>query len=394
MIITRLCILIILTSFPVFSQVGINTTTPDTSSALDIKSTSSGILIPRMTENQKMNISNPTKGLLIFQIDGNEGFWYFDSSYWIPIDSNGEFTSYNGVVYNTTSPQSDDFVIGSNSLDDVSGENDDSRLFFDKGKSAFRAGYTNGTNWDNSNLGDYSIGLGNNVVAPSTSEIALGSYNTDYLTAASNTDRIFSVGNGYEDGEDIVRNNALTILKNGNIGIGTETPTEVLELHGNSNNNWDADLDIYSYSTNLTSFHIRSASGTLEEPGPVYNKNFDNILNIEAQGYDGSNYRTASSIYLGTMDNQNTGPGDMPGRIDFYTTPDGSSNVLIRARIDDQGNFGIGTGTNGLTEKLEVNGKIKATSINFSNLPTESQLGSLSTGDLYQTTDGDLKIKL
>ena len=65
-----------------YAQVGIGTTTPDASSMLEIESTDSGILIPRMTLVQKTAIAAPATGLLIYQIDGTEGFWYFDGLVW------------------------------------------------------------------------------------------------------------------------------------------------------------------------------------------------------------------------------------------------------------------------------------------------------------------------
>jgi len=51
------------------------------------------------------------------------------------------------------------------------------------------------------------------------------------------------------------------------------------------------------------------------------------------------------------------------------------------------------------SEKLEVNGTIKATDINFTGLPTYADeaaaiTGGLSTGDLYKTSTGEIRIKL
>ena len=42
-----------------YSQVGVNTNTPDASSALEIESTTGGILIPRLTETQQMPLLHP-----------------------------------------------------------------------------------------------------------------------------------------------------------------------------------------------------------------------------------------------------------------------------------------------------------------------------------------------
>jgi|TARA_B110000977_G_scaffold187200_1_gene254051 hypothetical protein len=48
------------------AQVGIGTTTPDASSALDITSNTKGLLIPRMTTAQRDAISSAAKGLIVF----------------------------------------------------------------------------------------------------------------------------------------------------------------------------------------------------------------------------------------------------------------------------------------------------------------------------------------
>jgi len=65
-----------------YAQVGVGTTTPDASSALDITSTTKGLLIPRMTETQRDAISSPATGLMIYQTDGTVGFYYYNGSSW------------------------------------------------------------------------------------------------------------------------------------------------------------------------------------------------------------------------------------------------------------------------------------------------------------------------
>ena len=51
-----------------YSQIGIGTTTPDSSTILDIESTDKGVLIPRVSS---ADIVNPANGLLIFDINDN-----------------------------------------------------------------------------------------------------------------------------------------------------------------------------------------------------------------------------------------------------------------------------------------------------------------------------------
>ena len=70
----------------VYSQVGIGTITPDTSSMLDITSTTKGMLAPRMTSAQRTAIASPVEGLLVFDID-EDVFYFYDSSAWLPLES-------------------------------------------------------------------------------------------------------------------------------------------------------------------------------------------------------------------------------------------------------------------------------------------------------------------
>lgn len=69
------------------AQIGIGTTTPNTSAALDVTSTNKGILAPRMTAAQKTAIITPATGLLIYQTDGAAGFWFYNGTIWQPFAS-------------------------------------------------------------------------------------------------------------------------------------------------------------------------------------------------------------------------------------------------------------------------------------------------------------------
>jgi len=64
------------------AQVGINIETPDASAALDITSTTGGLLMPRMTNAQRLAIETPAAGLMIYQTDGTAGFYYYNGSSW------------------------------------------------------------------------------------------------------------------------------------------------------------------------------------------------------------------------------------------------------------------------------------------------------------------------
>ncbi len=70
-------------------NVGINSdgSTPNASAMLDVKSTNSGILIPRMTETQRDAIASPATGLLVYQTNETPGFYYYSGTAWTFIDS-------------------------------------------------------------------------------------------------------------------------------------------------------------------------------------------------------------------------------------------------------------------------------------------------------------------
>ena len=69
-----------------------------------------------------------------------------------------------------------------------------------------------------------SVAMGNYTKSLSANSLVIGSFND-----TTNTNRLFEVGNGTGDN---ARNNAMTILQNGDVGIGKSTPTSTLDVNG------------------------------------------------------------------------------------------------------------------------------------------------------------------
>jgi hypothetical protein len=68
-----------------YAQVGIGTTTPDASSALDLTSITKGFLIPRMTNQQRIDIETPAEGLMVYVTGVGDvvgSFMYYDGISW------------------------------------------------------------------------------------------------------------------------------------------------------------------------------------------------------------------------------------------------------------------------------------------------------------------------
>lgn len=74
-----------------FSQVGIGTVSPDSSSMLDVSSTSQGILTPRMTTAQRLAITDSANGLLVYDLD-ERAFYFFEEidDEWVKLNSSLE----------------------------------------------------------------------------------------------------------------------------------------------------------------------------------------------------------------------------------------------------------------------------------------------------------------
>src|SRR5580698_1406541 len=72
-------------TFPATGSVGIGTTTPNAASLLEVKSTTKGILIPRMTLTQRNAIAAPVVGLMIFQTNSTPGFYYYSGTAWTAV---------------------------------------------------------------------------------------------------------------------------------------------------------------------------------------------------------------------------------------------------------------------------------------------------------------------
>jgi hypothetical protein len=155
---------------------------------------------------------------------------------------------------------------------------------------------------------------------------------------------ISSVASGASNANLWSKTGSTTYLTNSTdfVGIGTSTPTERIHILST-----DSDIDAETVSgTESSSLHIKRAAGTLATPTLLPNGQY--FGGVSFQGYDGTDYREGARIQA-SVDGV-TAINDMPGRLEFWTTPDGTNTALERMRLTNSGNLGIGTTTPGNTK--------------------------------------------
>ena len=117
-----LLIVVLFNTYGIAQSVSINEdgSEPDPTAILDLKSTDKGILVPRMTQIQREAIVNPATGLLVYQNDGEDGFYFYDGTNWISLSQTTvEISGPAGghLTGNYPNPQIGNSVINSDRVD-------------------------------------------------------------------------------------------------------------------------------------------------------------------------------------------------------------------------------------------------------------------------------------
>lgn len=195
--------------------------TANSSSLLDVKSTDKGILIPRMSKAQKIAITSPATGLLIFQNSPDSvGFYYYNGSGWLWLA-----TANNVTGWSTTGNAGTDTTVN------FIGTTDNMPLRFKQNNgwmgqlNKVQRNYAFGSGAGASNTsGTDNIALGDSALAYAGTTFGSTAIGTSALK--NNTAGFFNTAYGYFAMQNSTGGNS-------NVAVGTQT----LHAHKSGDNN-------------------------------------------------------------------------------------------------------------------------------------------------------------
>jgi hypothetical protein len=342
-------ILLLLLGFPVFvsAQVGIGNANPQ--GALDISTDAAtnptnadGLLIPRvaLSATTTATVVTPTESELVYNTatinDVTPGYYYWDSTRWIRLATGNLANNWSTTGNAGTNPATN-FIGTTDATDFVTRTNNLERMRILSNGNVGIGTATPGVRMDV--FGNIRVNLNNGSFrtfnfGPFSSTILLAGFNGtggnkpqmrwQYDTSTNFFDEgLNSGGNFAIQANDV---DGLVIDTNRNVGIGTSAPTEKLDVNG---------------KTKTTNFQMTNSATS------------GYVLQSDATGNGSWVNPTALSIT------------EADPQVSSTTTnyiPKWDGTTLVDGQVFDNGtNIGIGTSTP--TEKLDVNGKTKTTTL-------------------------------
>jgi hypothetical protein len=372
--------------------------TGQASSVLDVKSTSKGFLAPRMTAAQRVAITSPADGLLVYQTDGIKGFYFYNASAWT-ILSAGPGTQWlnsgNNIYYTTGNVgigiNNPTVPLSVKDTMEIRRTGTMSELLFSNtaGSGDFRiAGDGGDVFWQggggrNLQMGAYwSVILAGDRQSATIPAFSAGTANTGVLVLAQRDASVpLAVqANSASQSANLTewRSSSATlnvIDKNGNLGLGVTVPASKLHIAGTN------PLTLNGVQTGLASDSLLTIASGIVRKLP-----FAAVSTGVSWGLTGNAATVSGTNFLGTTDNTS---------LKFRT------NNTQRFIVDSLGNVAIGTApaftTGTYQEKLLVdagttnsyNAIVGRGSINnYLQLNIQNQsAGTSASADVVATSD-------
>lgn len=394
---------VILLGYTANSQIGIGTTTPEASSALDVSSSDKGFLTPRIAltgSTDVTTIAAPATGLLIYNTATAgtapntvvPGYYYWNGTKWATLDNGATAANSWNTTGNSSTTAGTNFIGTTDNTDVVLKRNNIVSGFIGSTNTAF----------GNSGLSLAATGTGNTAIGSNAltavttggGNTAIG-YNTlskntaPYNTAIGNT-ALYNTTSG--DSNTAVGNMAMTDNTTGRMG----TALGFQALNHNTTASYNTAMGGNAGFSNITGTY-NAAVGYQS----LYNSSAGNN-NVAI----GSGALFSLQDPAGTNSHNNVAIGTNVG-MDLFM---GSNNILIGANVMSAAPGGIGSnilnigsniyGTNvnnggyaniGINtanpgNALEVRSSAANTSgLRLTNFPNAGMLGTNSQGDIIET---------
>jgi len=342
--------------------VGPGTPTPAASAMLDVQSTTSGLLIPRMTAAQRAAIAAPATSLMVFQTDAPTGYYFFDGTIWQLLATGAGGSGY--IQNQVTADQAAGFRINGNGL-------------FNGGQVtmgtatpvattllslATSTAIGNGLNINMS--GTAGSGKGVNV------DISSSNFNGMLVTHSSNSviTSFYGMASLFT-GTNIVsgylgfRNSGLTYgiygINGTNGSYATSASTWAAFLRGRT---------VISSETSPTSslgtdLEVRNTTIGAAAPATVSLRQTTALVNstdVLANLNFGDNNATTPQAQIQVLrEAASSGAADIPTAFIFSTTTDGTAAMAERMRIGNSGNVGINQPVTDASAILDINSTSK-----------------------------------
>ena len=289
------------------------------------------------TSTNGLNFTSPSDGDYIFNGAGNVGIGNTAPANKLTIGPNiGALTGFNFSVSGTDGTM----FAQSTSVSGYSGQN----MYNENGVLAASFQYGNASAGSFPN----TMFLGTRIANAPLVFVTAGANERARISATGG----LSVGTAAWNGTDPGAGN---VLIQGNVGIGTTTLTDLLSIYKSgdaakeviTSSAGQAVLELKTYRDSVLQGYVGFYGARGTDGVPVVVQNNDRLGYVWAGGYSAA--AAANIVASGIKFEVDGVPDtagdttDMPGRITFWTTPNGSGTVAEAMRIDNAGNVGIGT---------------------------------------------------
>jgi hypothetical protein len=324
---------------------------PDPSAILHLKSSNKGFLAPCMTQAQRNAIAAPATGLLIYQTDNTPGFYYYDSTGWTPAKGTG--SGGGGGLDSFWLAKGNDFFNTNSGNIGIGTDSIIAKLTVKTADSSWGIAHTDGTI-------DLSTFIGRGAA---------------YFGTRSNHSLKLFV-NGYPPG--------ITISPNRGVGINTDSPRNFFQIGEFQTSDRYTGADFL-----VTSLGVWTTVDNLPDASKITSNNDIQLHPKKSNGYVGINTTDTLSNYLqigsvghtGVVGNHFAmGNGNAAAAMNQYNSllqVMSTTDIALLPQVNHVGKVGINTTTP--KAPLHVAGNIAQASGNYYNYLYNSQFLGINT---------------